>query len=180
MDATLEALQYPVGKFVVPMDVSEDEIRHAIHTLEAFPERMRNAVDGLSDEQMDTPYRPGGWTIRQVVHHCADSHVNAYVRFKLALTEDIPVIKPYIQDLWAELPDSRMDVAATLALLDGLHRRWAYLLKRLSAREWDRRFLHPEYEKSLMLRQVVMNYGWHCEHHLAHVLGAVRRLGRGE
>ncbi len=178
MDATLETLRYPIGKFVVPMDVSPAEIRHAIHTLEAFPEKMRHAVERLPDDVLDIPYREGGWTIRQVVHHCADSHANAYVRFKLTLTEDIPIIKPYDQEKWAGLPDSRLPVSMSLDLLDGLHRRWTGLLNALTPAEWDRRFIHPEYEKALQLRQVVMNYGWHCEHHLAHILGALRRAGR--
>ena len=177
MDATLETLRYPIGKFVVPMDVNPAEIRHAIHTLEVFPEKMRHAVEGLPDDILDIPYREGGWTIRQVVHHCADSHVNAYVRFKLALTEDIPIIKPYDQEKWAGLPDSRLPVGVSLDLLDGLHRRWTGLLHAFSPADWDRRFIHPAFEKSLQLRQVVMNYGWHCEHHLAHILGALRRSG---
>jgi len=179
MDATQEILQYPIGRFVWPMDVTDAEVRHAVHTLETFPGKIRHAVEGREEAAMDTPYRTGGWTIRQVIHHCADSHMNAYTRFKLALTEDTPIIKPYDQSAWGELPDNRLPVSISLDLIDALHQRWTGLLNTLSSADWDRRFLHPEYEKSLTLRQVVMNYGWHCEHHLAHVLGALSRYRPG-
>lgn len=175
MDATLESLRYPIGKFVVPMDVTPEEICHAMKTIAAFPQKLRHAVESLPDEVLDIPCREEGWSIRQLVHHCADSHLNAYSRFKLTLTEDIPVIKPFDQARWAELPDSRLPVGVSLDLLGALHGRWAALLAAMTPEDWARRFVHPEEEKSLMLRQEVMRYGWHCEHHLAHILGALQR-----
>jgi hypothetical protein len=138
---------------------------------------LRNAVSGLNEEQLDTPYRPDGWTVRQVVHHLADSHINSYVRFRLALTENQPTITVYDENAWANLPDARdSNVELSLALLEGLHRRWAVLLRSLTARDWQKTFRHPE--RGLMRLDVnACLYAWHSQHHLAHITGLRERNG---
>ncbi len=138
-------LRYPVGPFHYEGEPGEEQRRRWIGEIDAAPERLRTAVEGLSAEQLDTPYRPGGWTLRQVVHHVPDSHLNAYVRFKLALTEEQPTIKPYFEERWAKLGDTRTTpIEASLALLEALHRRWAILLRSLAPADFARTFLHPE------------------------------------
>lgn len=167
---SLEQLKYPIGRYRRPEHISPEDRQKAIDVIAAFPLRLGMAVEGLSEQQLDTPYRPEGWTIRQVVHHCADSHMNALVRFKLALTEDQPVIKPYLEARWAELHDTRhMDIAPSLLLLQGLHARWAELLRQLSAVELQRTFIHPEHGQVFTLDETVALYAWHSEHHLAHI-----------
>ena len=173
----LETLQYPVGRFARPVNVDRQDISTAIETIADFPGKMENAVDRLNDSQLDTPYRQGGWTIRQVVHHCADSHMNAYIRFKLALTEDTPTIKPYDQARWAELPDSLLDPEVSLNLIKGAHQRWITILEAMTDAEWERRLIHPEQPGEQTLKQMVMMYAWHCDHHLAHITGLVTRKG---
>lgn len=177
MEASLEALRYPIGRFQFPETVSESEMAFAIHTLVVFPEQIFEAVRDLSEEQLDTPYRPDGWTIRQVVHHCADSHLNAFIRFKWALTESNPVIKTYLEALWAELPDSKLDPAVSTSLITGIHHRWVVIMQNMSSADWDRTYIHPEYNRQLSLRQVLMNYDWHCKHHLQHILLCKKRNG---
>ena len=138
---------------------------------------MRGAVDGLSDAQLDTPYRPGGWTVRQVVHHLPDSHLNAYTRCRLALTEASPTIRPYDEARWAELPDARSaPVAVSLALLDALHMRWGLLLSQLGTDDWSRTFNHPEHRRLISLDEVLAMYAWHGEHHVAHVTRLRERM----
>jgi len=173
----LETLQYPVGRFARPANVDRQDISTAIETIAAFPGKMENAVQGLTDSQLDTAYREGGWTIRQVVHHCADSHMNAYIRFKLALTEDIPTIKPYDQGPWAELPDSRLDPEVSISLLKGVHQRWHTILESMTDADWDRKLIHPEQPGEQTLKQMVMMYTWHCHHHLAHITELAKRKG---
>lgn len=175
----MEQLQYPIGKFRLPATVSASEIINAIEIISSFPEKIAGATGALDSNQLNTRYRPGGWTIRQVVHHCADSHINAYVRFKLALTEDHPTIKPYDQTNWAELSDSSMEPGISVAILKGVHARWVNLMESMSDEDWNRTFVHPEHHTTFLLRQSVMNYAWHCEHHLAHVKNAVRSIGKG-
>lgn len=140
-----------------------------IADIASFPDRLSGAVEHLSAQQLDTPYRPGGWTIRQVVHHCADSHMNSLIRFKLALTEDKPVIKPYFEDRWANLPDSIMDISPALQMLHGLHGKWVYLLQSLTAAELKKSFIHPEKQSEISLDVAIALYAWHCNHHLAHI-----------
>lgn len=165
----LEALRYPIGKFKGPETLSVDLVPEQVQALADLPHLLREAVRGLNDTQLDTPYRPGGWTVRQVVHHVADSHMNSYVRCKLALTEDNPVIKPYEEQLWAQLPDARQEpVEVSLVLLEALHHRWVVLLKALSPAEWERTFMHPESGVNSLLK-VVNFYAWHGRHHLAHI-----------
>jgi uncharacterized damage-inducible protein DinB len=148
-----------------------------IHTLKMLPGRLRTAVAGLSDAQLDTPYREGGWTLRQVVHHVADSHTNSYVRFKLALTEDWPTIKPYDEAAWANLADSRwLPVEVSLAMIEGLHTRWVGLLESLSDADFQKGFEHPEMGRQ-NLAKVLALYDWHSRHHTAHITGLRQRQG---
>lgn len=161
-------LSYPIGPFDVTAPVTPAMRAPAIDDIAALPQRMREAVRGLTQAQLDTPYRPGGWTVRQVVHHVADSHMNAFVRLKLALTEDTPTIKPYDQDAWSALPDMRLPVDASLAILDGLHERWAVLLRTLGPDQFTRPFRHPEL--GLVTLDVHLQlYAWHSRHHVAHI-----------
>jgi hypothetical protein len=163
-------LRYPIGKFQRPENSLTDDQRHAaIQSIEEAPAKMRAAVAGLNDQQLDTPYRPDGWTVRQTVHHVADSHMNAYTRFKLALTEDVPTIKPYLEARWAELPDSKAPVAVSLDLIDNLHKRWVLILRSLAPADWSREFRHPEHGKMITLDQNLALYSWHGRHHIAHI-----------
>ena len=169
--------RYPIGKFEMPTAVTPERRRQAIEEIASTPAKMRVAVKGLSDGQLDTPYREGGWTVRQVVHHVPDSHLNAYVRFRLALTEDQPTIKPYDEKKWAELQDARcMPVEPSLLLLEGLHRRWVALLRSMSDRDFARTLNHPE-SGVLQLDTYLAVYGWHCRHHAAHITGLRQRMG---
>lgn len=172
-------LRYPIGKFSWPTQpLTDAERRTAISEIAATPAKIRAAVKGLSDKQLDTPYRPGGWTVRQVVHHIPDSHLNAYTRFKLALTEDNPVIKPYNESAWAELADGRgPHLAESLALLEALHTRWVYLLERMHASDFQRPLKHPEHDRKLTLDMMLAMYAWHGKHHAAHVNNLRQREG---
>lgn len=165
-----DSLRFPIGRFVKPSNPTTTDVEHWITVLEETPMRLRHLIHGLSDAQIDTPYRPGGWTVRQVVHHLPDSHMNSYVRFKLALTEDKPVVKPYAEERWAELHDARTGpVELSLALLEAIHKRWTYFLRSLSEDDWKRTFIHPEANKVYDLKTVLALYAWHSEHHLAHI-----------
>jgi hypothetical protein len=170
-------LRYPIGHYTPLSDADATTYARLIDEIERLPNELRAAVAGLSDAQLDTPYRDGGWTVRQVVHHVPDSHVNAYVRFKLALTEDTPRIKPYEEARWAELPDTRLPVAPSLALLDALHVRWVALLRALSPDDFARRaYDHPE-NGVTPLRAALGLYAWHGKHHTAHITGLRERNG---
>ena len=148
----------------------------AIDAIAQLPVRLRAAVEGLSEPQLDTPYRPGGWTVRQVVHDVADSHLNAFVRLKLALTEPAPTIKPYDQDDWAKLPDMRLPIDPSLAILDGVHARWATLLRAAAPRQFSLTFNHPEIGDMTLEGHLHM-YGWHSQHHIAHITSLRQREG---
>jgi uncharacterized damage-inducible protein DinB len=170
-------LRYPVGRFRRPESLDEAERRRAIDAIAGTPAKLRAALAGLTDVQLDTPYRPDGWTVRQVVHHVPDSHMNAYVRFKLALTEDEPTIKPYDEARWAELPDTReTPIESSLALLDRLHDRWVRLLRAMSVDDFARRLRHPEMGVQ-RLDQVLALYDWHGRHHVGHVTSLRERMG---
>jgi hypothetical protein len=174
---TLPDPRYPIGKF---SRATTDITNHAaaIATLAALPENLRSAVEGLTDSQLDTPYRDGGWTVRQLVHHIADSHMNAYVRIRLALTEEWPTIKPYAEHLWAGLADARTaPVDVSLELLDALHRRWALLLESLSEAEWQRGYVHPDHGRRQPVEEAVAVYDWHSRHHVAHITELRKRMG---
>lgn len=178
MTATeLEQLKYPIGKFVKPDDIGQSVIENCIAEIAAFPKRLRSETENLSEEQLETPYRPGGWTIRQVVHHLADSHMNCLIRLKWALTEEQPTIKFYYEDRWATGKDNRhMPIEPTLLFLEGLHSRLAYLMNSLSETELLRTFAHPEHGKIFELREVICLYAWHCNHHLAHITTLKARM----
>ena len=163
-------LRYPIGQFKLPDSITKEHVSQWIATLELFPEKLKSIVSELSVEQLDTAYRPGGWTIRQVVHHLADSHTHSYIRFKWALTEDKPVIKYYYEDRWAELPDAKTGpIEPSLMQLSAVHHKLVSLLKSLSEDELDQQFIHPEYKKSISLRENAGIYAWHCDHHFAHI-----------
>ena len=166
----IENLKYPIGKFLPPREYSEKMFDEWIQTIEELPKKLRKAIQHLNDEQLDTPYRDGGWTVRQVVHHLADSHMNAYIRFKLAMTEDLPTVKPYFEDRWAELEDAKHGpVEISLNLLEALHKRWVYFLRTLNDDDLKRKFHHPETKKDNELRLILALYSWHSKHHLAHI-----------
>jgi len=169
--------RYPIGKFQWEEGLSDARRRELIEQIAEAPGKVRAAVAGFSEQQFDTPYREGGWTVRQLVHHLADSHLNAYVRFKLALTENEPTIKTYEQELWAETPDAKTAPAEiSLSLLDSLHARWAMLLRALSAGDFARQFNHPEHGK-MTLERLLGLYAWHGRHHTAHITGLRERMG---
>lgn len=166
----MENLKFPIGQFRVPYSYSAALTTQSIDSIEAFPILLKSEVQHLSTKKLNTTYRPGGWTIRQVVHHCADSHMNSYMRFKLALTEDNPTIKPYFEHLWADLVDGKnMPVEPSLKIIEGLHEKWAKLLRNLSKEELLKTFIHPEQDKEISLRENIAFYAWHCRHHLAHI-----------
>ena len=170
-------LRYPVGQFSFAGTLSREERASLIDQIAATPERMRTAVAGLSNEQLDTPYRPGGWTVRQVVHHVPESHLNSYIRFKLALTEDEPTIKPYFEDRWAQLQDALVSpVEPSLDLLDALHQSWVWFLRSLKDEDFDRTFRHPELGLVSLNKNLAL-YAWHGRHHVAHITTLRERMG---
>lgn len=175
----LEQLKYPTGRRDPKRRAETPErIAECVAVLEAFPQRLRAAVSGLNDAQLDTPYRPGGWTVRQLVHHIADSHMNALIRFKWALSEEEPTIKAYLQDKWAEQIDARtMPVNASLDIIAGLHARLVVIVKSLGPEELHRGFVHPEQARRLDLAETIEIYTWHCGHHLAHITRLKERMG---
>ena len=176
--AELELLKYPIGKFARGSKADTPErVAACIAILEAFPAKLRAEVEGLSEVQLETHYRPGGWTVRQVTHHLADSHMNALIRFKLALSEDNPTIKPYLQDPWSAQPDMTLAVDPSLMILDGVHIRWAALLNGMSVRDLDRTYFHPEQQRALPLSEALELYVWHSGHHLGHITGLKKREG---
>ncbi|MGH7663258.1 MAG: YfiT family bacillithiol transferase [Gemmatimonadaceae bacterium] len=171
-------LRYPIGKADIRRDVSGAQRAEWIEDIANTPAALRDAVQGLTPDQLATPYRPGGWTVQQVVHHLPDSHLNAYTRFKLALTEDEPTIKPYDEAKWAELPDSvDTPVDVSLTLLDALHARWVTLLRSLGPTELKRGFRHPEHGRVLTLEETLSLYSWHGRHHVAHITALREREG---
>jgi len=175
---TEDDLRYPIGRFEYSGLASEEQRRSSIDAIAETPARLRDAVRGLSDAQLDTPYRDGGWTVRQVAHHVPDSHLNAFARFKLTLTEEQPTIKPYDEARWAELSDVRdTPVDVSLALLDALHQRWVLLLRSLRGDDWTRAYVHPEFGKTYTLDHALGDYAWHGRHHVAQITSLRRRNG---
>jgi len=170
-------LRYPIGPFTIDSTPTHEQIQRAVAEIAKAPTRLRAAVERLSPDQLDTPYRPGGWTVRQVVHHVPDSHLNSYCRFKLALTEDEPVIRAYQEDRWAELEEARTaPVEVSLALLESLHRRWVLMLNSLASSDFQRTFRHPDIGV-VSLAQNVCLYAWHGRHHTAHITSLREREG---
>lgn len=173
----MDELQYPVGRFEPPATIGAADREGFIRHIEEAPSCLRKAVEGLRPDQLDAPYRPGGWTVRQVAHHLPDSHLNAYVRFRLALTEDEPIIKTYEEGRWAELHDARSaPVDVSLGLLDGLHHRWSLLLRSLTPEEWKRTFRHPE-RGVMSIEDTLAMYAWHGRHHVAQITSLRQRQG---
>lgn len=170
-------LRYPVGRFTPVADGTPAVREAGIEEIAALPVRMRDAVSGLDERQLDTPYREGGWTVRQVVHHLADSHMNGFIRVKLALTEDTPTIKPYDENAWSGLADMRLPIDISLRLLDALHARWVAVYRAMSPRDFARTFFHPEHGEHLTLDRHVQSYAWHSRHHVAHITALRRRMG---
>ncbi len=174
----MENLRYPIGKFIALTQIGTGQRGVWLTDIEQLPSLLRQAVAGLDEAQLDTPYRLGGWTARQVVHHLADSHLNAFIRLKWALTEEAPVIKAYFEDRWAEHADSRqLSVEVSLAILEPLHQRWAYLLRSLTEPDFARGFVHPEHGRLIRIDQQMGMYAWHGRHHTAHLTALRSRAG---
>ena len=167
---SLEQKKYPIGNYNQPEIVSDQDLDRYIRTIKDFPNKLKHSVDKWPDERLDTQYREGGWTVRQLINHLADSHMNSFIRFKLALTEENPTIKPYNETKWAELQDSfNMEIKPALQILKGLHKRWVFELRSLTNREFESTFHHPEQNRNITLRESLAFYAWHCEHHLVHI-----------
>jgi len=176
----LYKLKYPIGEFVLPEPNTISDVTSYIKVIEELPSQIRREVEDLSEEQLDTPYRPEGWTIRQVIHHLPDSHLNSYIRFKWALTERNPIIKAYDETAWAELPDANSaPIDISLDLLESLHKRWVVVLKNLSPSDLNETFIHPETGAEIRLDVNIANYAWHSEHHLAHIVNLKKRMAWG-
>lgn len=169
-------LRYPVGRFAPPATYSAEVRAGFIQAIAGAPAALRASVRGLDDAQLDTPYRPDGWTVRQVVHHVPDSHMNAYIRCKLALTESVPTIKPYDEEAWAGLPDARGAIEGSLALLEALHSRWVALIRSTPPADLAREYVHPETGRH-SLDYLLANYAWHGQHHVAHITNLRERMG---
>ena len=165
----MEDIRYPIGKFTAQENYTEEEIKNFIQRIEDLPAKLEDAIQNLNDEQLDTPYREGGWTVRQVVHHVADSHSHAYIRTKWTLTESEPVIKAYLEKLWAETSETNSPPLISISILKALHTKWVILLKSISAPDRERFFVHPESKKKITINTLIGTYAWHGEHHLAHI-----------
>src|SRR5512133_1470168 len=172
--APVLALSYPIGKFQWTGPNTDAQRAAYVADIAAVPEKLRSAVSGLNETQLDTPYRPGGWTVRQLVHHIADSHMNAYVRFKLALTETAPIVKPYDEKAWADLPDSKLPIEVSLRLIDSLHERWTVVLRNMKPADFLSKLTHPEHGLVDLDRFLAL-YSWHSLHHVAHITGQRER-----
>lgn len=171
----MQDLRYPIGQYKAPEPIATSDIKQWIEAIKQLPALLKTVVGPLNDTQLNTPYRPDGWTVRQLVHHIADSHINAYIRFKLALTEDQPTIKPYDQDAWAQMIDSEtVEVDISLQLIDLLHFRWVRILSALTDKDYAREFIHPELGK-IRLDWNIGLYAWHSRHHLAHITELIKR-----
>src|SRR5688572_19637678 len=164
-----EQLRYPIGRHSSKESYTAEEIKSFIQRIESVPAQIEAVAKTLSPKQLDTPYREGGWTARQVLHHLPDSHLNAYIRIKWALTEDTPTIKAYDEQAWAETPETNSDPALSLAVLKALHAKWVVLLRGLTTRDLEKRFYHPDSKKHVRIDQAIATYAWHGEHHLGHV-----------
>ena len=174
----LEKLKYPIGQFDCPNNISQQHIESWISILEHFPNRLENLVKNATNKQLDTPYRPEGWTIRQVVHHVSDSHHHSYTRFKWALTEEKPIIKAYYEDRWAELMDSKSaPIEMSLSHIRAIHFKLVYLLKSLSEHDLNKCFIHPETNSEVLLSYNIGNYAWHSNHHYAHIENLMKQKG---
>ncbi len=178
MEDNMEILRYPVGRFQKPESYTPQLLEQWIAAIEALPSWLDVCIENLDASQLQTPYRPGGWTVNQVIHHIADSHMNAYIRVKLALTEDNPTVKPYKEALWAELKDSDIvPVNVSVTLLHALHRRLVAVLKNMEPHDWERTYFHPEHQRNVPLWEVTAMYAWHSRHHMEHIHQLRLRMG---
>lgn len=172
----MDDLKYPIGHFTLPSEISSLTISKWITIIENFPNRLQSLVKNLTEEQLNTPYRNGGWTVRQTIHHCGDSHVNSYIRFKWTLTEDIPTIKAYFEDRWAEIFDTKeAPIELSLQFINAVHQKWVYLLKGLTDNDLNKTFIHPESGDVVSLKKNIGIYAWHCNHHYAHIEHLLKR-----
>ncbi len=174
---TDDQMRYPIGKFVTPEQYNTSDMERWLNDIRMLPSQLWQAVIGLNDDELNTPYRNGGWTLRQVVHHLPDSHLNAVSRVKFALTEDNPVIKPYDEAQWAVQADYLLPVEPSLKILEGLHRRMVAIFESLNAEQWERTFYHPEAKAAYTLKKTLATYSWHGRHHLAHITETRKRYG---
>lgn len=172
----MEELQYPFGRFKAKALYTESDITNCIQEIEQLPARLKEEVEALNNKQLDTPYRDGGWTVRQLVHHIADSHTNAYIRTKWALTEDQPLIKAYDEKGWATTPETVEPIDISLDTLQALHRKWTCVLSKLDDAQRRRQFIHPESGKAISIAMLIQNYAWHGNHHLAHIIALKKRM----
>lgn len=175
-DSELEKLRYPIGKFSFNANAGEKEISQWISDIENLPSHIRKAVKGLSETQLNSTYRDGSWTLKQVVHHVADSHMNAYIRIKLALTENHPTIKPYDENAWAQLEDSKLPVEISLSLIESLHARWIHVMKSIRKSDYEKTVFHPESKRDMSVNFLVQLYAWHGKHHTAHITSLRDRM----
>lgn len=173
---TDEQLKYPIGKFIPPVSYTSTDILNWINDIKNLPGKLRQVIINLNEAQLNTPYRPGGWTLRQVVHHLADSHMNSLMRFKWTLTEDNPTIKAYHQGNWAMLPDYRLPVEPSLRMLEGIHQHMVALFESFTEDQWDNFFVHPETGANVPLKRNLAMYSWHGKHHLAHITETIKRF----
>lgn len=174
--AAIDDLRFPVGKFDSGVEVTPELRREFINTIADLPRKIAEAVEGLTDEQLDTPYRPEGWTLRQTVHHVADSHINSLCRFKLAMTEENPTIRPYFEERWAELSDSKLPVEVSLKIIEGVHQRWTVLLEAMTDEDFRKTLVHPE-SGEFTIEKLLALYAWHSRHHTAHITRLRERNG---
>lgn len=175
----LKKLQFPIGTCPDCTSASSEQMKAWILDIENFPSKIHEITKELTPVELNWKYRPNGWTIKQVIHHCSDSHMNSFIRFKLALTEENPAIRPYFEEKWAELPDSLdNDISTSLALLTALHAKWVYVLKSLSPEQLQLEFVHPEHGQKFSLNENIGIYAWHCNHHFAHIQNAINFKGR--
>jgi len=175
----IEALRFPIGEYRSDKNPSDERLNEWINDIELFPERVSESTTNSTIESLNWKYRPKGWNVKQVIHHCADSHMNSLIRFKLSLTEDSPTIRPYYEDRWAELIDSKDDdVSDSLLLLNSLHRKWVKLLKTLDTNDLKKDFIHPEHGTKITLAENIGIYAWHCNHHLAHIKLGLESKGK--
>lgn len=174
----IEKLKFPIGRFVCPPEISARNLENWKATLKTFPKQLKNITEKLSVTERNWTYRPDGWNIKQVIHHLADSHMNAFIRIKLTLTEDAPIIRPYEEALWAELPDGLdNDIASSIKIIKGVHQRWSYLLENLTENDWNKMYFHPEHQRLFSVKEAIGIYDWHCRHHLAHIEQAILHKG---
>ena len=178
-ETELEKLKFPIGRFTKPKIINSVQIEEWRNEIGLFPETVINITEGLTHEQLNWKYRPGGWKIKQLVHHCVDSHLNSYTRFNLALTEASPTIRPYYESLWAELPGSNDDdLSDSILILTGLHSKWTKLIKSLNKESLAKEYIHPEHGQRFNLQETIGLYAWHCKHHLAHIKQAFKAEGK--